>query len=381
MRIKKYFKRVDMQASFICVLLVVGSSLAIFYVNYQITYTNIIETLQTRTDAIYNSLDSIFDSSLFDKINTKEDKQTEIYQEYQQKLLEMRTVSNVRYLYTAKKNDQGEYIYLIDGLPLDSADFRNPGDLIEEDIHENIESVYHGKIVLPDEIIDTSWGKIFLAYYPIHAGPGHTDEIIGVVGIEIDAETQYRTYHDMIRAAPPIIGLACVIAFAIFTWCFRYISNPRRKDLYNIDALTQLKNRTSLDHDFRNIYSKEEVLSIVMIDLDHLKVINDNYGHDCGDMYIRLAGQSIINVFSQEGIAYRYGGDEFVVMLDIADEKKIELLCEEVQKIFVESATELKTSVGLSIGYAIYDKEKDKNLLDTLKRADIMMYKNKKKNL
>lgn len=371
-------KRVDVQASLICVLLVIGSSLTIFYINYKITYDNIIETLKTRTDAIYSSVDGIFNRELFDKINTKEDMETDIYKEYQNTLLEMRSVSNVRYLYTAKKNDQGQYIYLIDGLPLDSDDFRKPGELIEEDIHADIEAVYDGGIVRPDEILDTSWGKIFLAYYPIHAGEQDSGEVIGVIGIEIDAETQYNTYNDMLRTAPIVIAIACIIAFGVFAWCFRYISNPRRKDLYNIDALTKLKSRAALDSDFANIYMKEQSVCLIMIDLDHLKMMNDEYGHVAGDDYLRLVGEIIGHIFHRAGISYRFGGDEFVVVLDETNENKICQYIQKLQEAFTNHSQHLQGHYGLSIGYAIYEQEKDKTLWDALKRADVKMYQNKK---
>ena len=155
MKFKSSIKRVDIQASFICVILVICSSLSIFYINYQITYNNIIETLHTRTDAIYNVVDSLLYSELFDQINSEDDFNSDIYKEYQNRLLQMREVANVRYLYTAKKNADGEYIYLIDGLPLDSEDFRKPGELIESDIIDDIARVYQGEIVLPNDILDT----------------------------------------------------------------------------------------------------------------------------------------------------------------------------------------------------------------------------------
>ena len=98
MKFKSSIKRVDIQASFICVILVICSSLSIFYINYQITYNNIIETLHTRTDAIYNVVDSLLYSELFDQINSEDDFNSDIYKEYQNRLLQMREVANVRYL-------------------------------------------------------------------------------------------------------------------------------------------------------------------------------------------------------------------------------------------------------------------------------------------
>lgn len=378
MKFKSSIKRVDIQASFICVILVVCSSLSIFLINYQITYNNIIETLHTRTDAIYNVVDSLLYSELFDQINSEVDFNSDIYKEYQSRLLQMREVANVRYLYTAKKNADGEYIYLIDGLPIDSEDFRKPGEFIEADIIDDISRAYQGEIVLPDNILDTSWGKIFLTYYPIHGGPGHTEEIVGVVGIEIDAETQYNTYHDLLKVTPVIIIAVCVLAFIIFRCCFKYISNPRRKDLYNVDGLTGLKNRASLEYDYMNFYLKNKKLSVIMIDLDRLKKINDNYGHSYGDEYIRLATDAIKKAAGKIGISYRLGGDEFVVILNTTDQSKVEAMSERIYNEFHKLTVDFLGNPDLSIGYAIYDEEKDSDFYATLKRADEIMYKHKR---
>lgn len=377
MKIKRLIKRVDIQSALICVLLVICSCAVLFWNNYNLTYNNIIETLQTRTDAIYNSIDELLDASLFEKINKKEDMSTEIYTKYQNQLMNMREVANVRYLYTAKKDANGKYVYLIDGLPLDSEDFRCPGEYIEDDILSDIDTAYSGKTILPNQILDTSWGKIFLAYYPIHGGVGHTEDVIGVLGIEIDAETQYNTYNDLMRTTPVIIFCACIIAFIISTRCFKYMSNPRRKDVYNIDGLTQLKNRTSFEYDMKNIYRKELAISIIMIDLDHLKIINDQYGHDYGDEYIRIAAKTILNLQSNNGISYRLGGDEFVIVVDTDQKDVIEKMIADIYNDFKKASAHFKGNPDLSIGYAIYDKNIDHNLKDTLKRADKKMYENK----
>lgn len=378
MQLKQRFKRVDIQASMICVCLVICSCMAIFVIDYKMTYDDIIKTLRERTDAIYNAMDNLVYADLFDQINNASDMDDQLYQEYQERMLQMREVSNVRYLYTAKLNDQGEYVYVIDGLPLDSSDFRKPGELIEEDIISDISRAYQGEIVSPNEILNTSWGKIFLAYYPIHGGEGHTDDIMGVVGIEIDAETQYHTYSDMTKRMPLIIITSCVVAFLVFRWCFRYISNPRRKDLYNIDILTDLKNRASFDYDVHSVYARISDISVIMIDLDRLKRINDKFGHGYGDEYIQLAAKALKAGIGKNGVGYRMGGDEFVCVINTANKKQILEIIENIKKEFVNLSKNFHGDIGLSIGYAIFDAEKDKDLKSTVKRADAFMYQEKR---
>lgn len=124
-----------------------------------------------------------------------------------EKLKEVKASTNVRYLYTAQRNENGEYVYLVDGLPSDSADFRNPGDKIEQEIIPELQAALNDKIILPNQIKNTEWGPIFISYFPIH----ENDKVVGVLGIEFDASHQYRAFQ-MIQIGTPIIAvIACLI--------------------------------------------------------------------------------------------------------------------------------------------------------------------------
>lgn len=375
----KKFKRVDVQASLVCGLLVVFASVAVFITCYRMADKVIIDSLSERTDAIYKSLDLWLTEDLFNQLNEESDMSSELYIKSQQKLLDTRELSSVRYLYTAKKNDQGEYVYVIDGLPLGSEDFRTPGALIEEDILKEIDSAYNGAVNNPDEILDTEWGKIFLGYYPIHANKGNSGDIIGVVGIEIDAEAQYNTFKKMKEIVPIIILISWVLAYAAFSKTFRYLSNPTRKDLYNVDPLTGLKNRASFEVDLKTLYDKFTHIAFIICDLDDLKGVNDKYGHLVGDKYIGTLGKTLQAIIQRGGVAYRIGGDEFIIVIDIVEEERIQALIKDGKVHFKEFLEAEEFEGDVSVGYAVYDENVDKTITETIKRADAMMYRNKKK--
>lgn len=385
-KVRLSIKRVDVQVSIVCFILVAVSCFAVYFANYSATYENTVETLRDRTDAIYTAMDKILNEDLFKQLNTVEDADTEIYKEYQKKLSEMREIADVRYLYTAKLNENGEYIYVIDGLPLDEhgvpydkEDFRFPGELIEEDIIEDINDTYKTeRATLPDRILDTEWGKIFLAYYPIHTGTSQDDDVIGVVGIELSAESQYDTYKKIRITTPIIITIFCFLAWLISFKLFKYLSNPSKRDLYNIDAMTNLKNRASFESDVKNIYSDFTKLCLVVSDLDDLKTVNDKQGHRVGDEYIRIAADVMSEIVSNSGVAYRVGGDEFVAVLDTTNEEKIKKEIAGANKKLSSKLTENRIIGSFSVGYAIFDALIDENLNDTLHRADMMMYDEKR---
>lgn len=81
----------------------------------------------------------------------------------------MRKLKSLRYLYTAKRNEAGKLIYLIDGLDMDAKDFAYPGDPIEEEVIPYLEAVLDGEISFSQDIIDTHWGHIFAAFYPVYS--------------------------------------------------------------------------------------------------------------------------------------------------------------------------------------------------------------------
>ena len=96
--------------------------------------------------------------------------QKEEYTSTKSMLESAKNTAGVRYLYTAKRTADGEYIYLVDGLPSNSGDFRNAGDLLEPEIIPDIERAYQNQVVMPEEIKDTSWGYVLSL---IHIYPGN----------------------------------------------------------------------------------------------------------------------------------------------------------------------------------------------------------------
>lgn len=285
---------------------------------------------------------------------------------------EVKASTNVRYLYTAQRNENGEYVYLVDGLPSDSADFRNPGDKIEQEIIPELQAALNDKIILPNQIKNTEWGPIFISYFPIH----ENDKVVGVLGIEFDASHQYRAFQ-MIQIGTPIIAvIACLIAVCIAVHLFKRISNPMYKDMANTDFLTGLKNRNAFELDIENRQDKR--LGILIADLNGLKKINDELGHQIGDEYIRRAAVILSKCASIHPV-YRFGGDEFVILVNEGNDKAMKLLCERILAYTQAGANDSAYAVSLSVGFAIYDPCDACSIQDVFQQADEQMYKMKNK--
>lgn len=151
----------------------------------------------------------------------------------------------------------------------------------------------------------------------------------------------------------------------------------------DIDVLTDLYNRRGLETKLAQLFSEPENLgysAVVMIDADGLKVINDTYGHEKGDVYLKKIGQAIADSVTRNSIAARQGGDEFVLFL-YGYESKDELIndiktLETIQSSsFAALDEETNVPLQFSLGYCLVNGEFDYNAL--LKEADEKMYLNK----
>ncbi|SPE34560.1 putative Diguanylate cyclase VdcA [Burkholderiales bacterium] len=86
-----------------------------------------------------------------------------------------------------------------------------------------------------------------------------------------------------------------------------------------IDALSGLLNRRGFDRELQRLFpnagTQDGALAVIMLDIDHFKVINDTYGHPLGDAVISVVGHLLRECVGQLGVAARYGGEEFAVLL------------------------------------------------------------------
>ena len=150
------------------------------------------------------------------------------------------------------------------------------------------------------------------------------------------------------------------------------------------DSLTHVKNKTAYDKyvDILNAKIKGETaqFAIVMIDLNHLKHINDTYGHERGNDYLTGSCSIICDIY-QHSPVFRIGGDEFVVILERRDFETRDQLFKRLTDAFGKESqdTDKKTWLNFSAaaGMASYNPKTDSSTDDVFKAADKIMYENK----
>lgn len=142
-----------------------------------------------------------------------------------------------------------------------------------------------------------------------------------------------------------------------------------------IDQLTGLKNRNCFLRDIENFDRADFPLAFGIIDCNDLKIVNDTYGHEVGDEYIKIAGIVLKLSLPKSSKVYRIGGDEFIVTIPNTSEEQIEQLAKNFD---AKSKTYSVNSIDLSIAYGFaMANSPDENLKQVLDEADKRMYENK----
>ena len=151
----------------------------------------------------------------------------------------------------------------------------------------------------------------------------------------------------------------------------------------NVDHLTSASNRKSFDEYLKKVAQINKLngghVSIIMIDIDFFKKINDSYGHDIGDFVLKECVNMLKQVFNKENeMVARIGGEEFVVVLPNHSAEHAVVRAEEAQKrirneAFIQGKIDIRFTVSMGIAQ-LFDNE---TVSDWLKRADLALYQSK----
>ena len=160
-------------------------------------------------------------------------------------------------------------------------------------------------------------------------------------------------------------------------------ANRKLSELAVTDGMTGVGNKSAYlerVHDVdRKIGRGEASFTVFMFDLNGLKETNDKYGHECGDMVIVDAAEVLKTVFGRENL-YRIGGDEFIAILDGAQEDEAERRFREMDAaVASKNKTErpYKDPLSISKGAAAFHPGEDTEYQDVFRRADQTMYQEK----
>ncbi|MBF0264922.1 MAG: diguanylate cyclase [Gammaproteobacteria bacterium] len=149
------------------------------------------------------------------------------------------------------------------------------------------------------------------------------------------------------------------------------------------DAMTGLNNRRFLEEYVEtmvaNIERQKSSISILMLDLDYFKQVNDKYGHDVGDKVLVELSKVLVKSVRSSDLVIRYGGEEFVIILQNTQKGYAEQVAEKIRSAVEEMQVQTQGVVikkTISIGMADFPEDSD-TFWQTLKFADVALYKAK----
>lgn len=156
------------------------------------------------------------------------------------------------------------------------------------------------------------------------------------------------------------------------------------------DSMSKLYNRryfeNTAEHYFESVKRNKTDLSLIMIDVDNFKQVNDNYGHKIGDLILIELANILLNQSRKSDIICRFGGEEFIILLPQTNIEGANFLAKKIRTHIEKFSIQLDTSNQLkftvSLGVSIVNILIDKNIEDCIKRSDDALYeaKNSGKN-
>jgi two-component system cell cycle response regulator len=161
-------------------------------------------------------------------------------------------------------------------------------------------------------------------------------------------------------------------------------AQERMAEMATRDTLTGLYNRRflmeALDREVARAKRYKSDLTLCMIDLDHFKRVNDNFGHAAGDMVLAEIGDMLKKSFRKSDILSRYGGEEFAIIMPHVREAEAREACERFRKKVAShdfDHNSLQVKVTVSMGLASYNAVAEQSPVGLVKAADQTLYQAK----
>jgi diguanylate cyclase (GGDEF)-like protein len=150
--------------------------------------------------------------------------------------------------------------------------------------------------------------------------------------------------------------------------------NKELEQLSNTDTLTGIANRRSLNHalekEIARAHRYQSTFSAIMLDVDHFKAINDNYGHCAGDHVLLRIAELIEDTIRANDLAGRWGGEEFLILCPETDQNGALQLAETIRKKIQSQDFGIKLRITASLGVAEYrDSFSQEELIKTVDTA------------
>ncbi len=224
------------------------------------------------------------------------------------------------------------------------------------------------------------WSYIIPTLFYLLYGRSHGFIIATIVAIVQTASIFIKEDTPLYNTT--VISINFILAY-ISIWVVSHIYESKRdqaqkelKELALRDPLTKAYNRLALIYFFDKKLQEKTELSIIVIDLDFFKQINDNYGHDAGDLTLKECVKSL-RIFLGDEQIYRIGGEEFALLIPSKRELAFELINKIRLHIEQHKIQYKEHTIKFTFSAGVIECLKSNSLSDSLKEADLRLYKAK----
>lgn len=185
-----------------------------------------------------------------------------------------------------------------------------------------------------------------------------------------------KQYDNLSILQKVLIAAIAVLVFCIarIIYCWYISINETYKD-----ALTGLNNRAACSKMLSYLEKKQEAVSIFFMDLNKFKFVNDTYGHEKGDVLLKIFSASLMETFGKIGFVCRMGGDEFVTILLNSSESEISAVWQQLCERLAAENSKLDFDYVISSSYGVATRQKGEqvSLEELMQLADERMYEYK----
>lgn len=188
---------------------------------------------------------------------------------------------------------------------------------------------------------------------------------------------------------PPVVGAivqtlfyGITVLWSSVTLAIFIVHNSVQSQKLNLDYLTGIYNRRQMDNylDDRILSARKgKGFSCIILDIDNFKSINDTYGHIAGDEVLTDAAQILKSCIRNDDFLARYGGDEFIIVLDIGDQQTLEMTISRIQAKVAEynQNSSKPFELSFSTGCKMYDFKSGMIKEEFISDIDALMYRDK----
>ncbi|MFV0519007.1 MAG: GGDEF domain-containing protein [Lachnospirales bacterium] len=348
------------------------------YYFYNITKDEIEDSFRIYSETVAMSLSNTIEESseaykeLLETHNTDSD----FYRKTYNAFVDIAADTEIAYVYTVQWYSEDEIMFIIDCVPLTDPNSTPIGTVYEMGQFAK-EAFEKNDIVSSGFVFYESWEDNYLSAFSPIIDPT-TNETLGLVGVDIIIDELQAKLNYLLVSLIIILLVVLIITYILLTVFSDLLVKP-----YVTDGLTKIYNRKFFDTYIIDICNKAKKrntpISLLTLDIDHFKRINDTYGHSFGDKVLQETCSTITKNLSKTHCFARYGGEEFVILVENAKENDAlqlgSIINTAISNLSIhnkEKNEDIKFTI--SIGIACLDFEKISTIEELKEKSDKALY-------